>query len=91
MMVRKLGPNHAGERQSSESDDSGENLARTKLCTPLRARKIEIKLNRATSNINESNNREKKYQNNVSGSSTSKKNSSRLFQLSGAINSALVT
>ena len=79
MMVRKLGANHAGERQSSESDDSGENLARTKLCTPLRARKIEIKLNRATSNINESNNREKKYQNNVSGSSTSKKNSSRLF------------
>ena len=79
MIIRKLDGNHADKMQSSESEDSGENLARTKLCTPLRARKIEIKLNRTTSNINESDNRGKKYQNNFSESSTSKKKSNRLF------------
>ena len=79
MIIRQVDGNNAGKMQSSESEDSGENLARTKLCTPLRARKIEIKLNRTTSNINESDNRGKKYPNNVSGSSTSKKKSNRRF------------
>ena len=79
MIIRQVDGNNAGKMQSSESEDSGENLARTKLCTPLRARKIEIKLNRTTSNINESDNRGNKCLNNVSGSSTSKKKSNRRF------------
>ena len=78
MRVRKLDANHAGKIQSSGSEDSGESLTRTKLCTPLKTRKIKIRLNCATSNINENERGGKQYDNIVSEDYTSKEKSSRL-------------
>ena len=78
MIVRKADANHAGKIQSSGSEDSGESLTRTKLCTPLKTRKIKIRLNHATSNINENEKRGKQYDNVVSEDYTSKEKSSRL-------------
>ena len=78
MIVRKLDANRAGKLQNSGSEDSGESLTRTKLCTPLKTRKIKIRLNRATSNINENEKGGKQYDNIVSEDYTSKETTSRL-------------